>query len=436
MTPLCRHLVATAFLTVLICIGEAIAQNPGKSWMQYVTPEEAGFSSEKLKSVVDLYERNKASALLVVYDGNVLLSRGDIARRYDTHSMRKSLISALYGIYSDNGTINIHKTLKEIGIDDSVKLTEEERSATIQDLLKARSGIYIPAFGESKSMMTSRPTRGSHPPNTFHYYNNWDSNVLGAIFQKETGTNLFEAFADSLAKPLEMEDFRPIDGRYWRDTTLQTIYPKYDIKMSARDLARFGTLYLNGGRWNDHQILSKAWIEESLTPYSTTDHGNYRESYGYLWWIQVLDDSIPIYSALGWGGHLVAVVPTFRLIVVRRHDTFVGFGSDASAETYVRLIIAARTWAPIAAPTLVPLIVDERQGQYIEMSESNLKNYEQEFFMNSRTRTIRYGKYGLVFDDWFVMHPVSETRFYADDLEKFVYFKIESGKPVFDKIGD
>ena len=210
--------IAVAILTFSIA-AKLIAQNPGKVWMQYATPEEAGFSSDKLKSVTDLYEKNKASALMVVYNGNVLLSKGDITRRYDCHSMRKSLISALYGIYAAKGKIDIHKTLKELCIDDTLKLTDQEQSVTIQDLLKARSGVYIPAFGEAQSMKNDRPARGSHPPNTFFYYNNWDFNVLGSIFQKETGINLFEAFKESLAKPLEMEDFRPLDGRFWRDSS-------------------------------------------------------------------------------------------------------------------------------------------------------------------------------------------------------------------------
>ena len=431
-----KQLVATVFVAVLTFASGTVAQNPGRTWMQYATPEEAGFSSEKLRSVVNLYENNKATALLVVFDGNVLLSRGDIARRYDTHSMRKSLISALYGIYSERGTIDIHKTLKEIGIDDSVKLTEEERSATIQDLLKARSGIYIPAFGESKSMTTSRPVRGSHPPNSFYYYNNWDFNVLGAIFQNETGSNLFEAFDESLAKPLEMEDFRPIDGRFWRDTTRKTTYPKYDIKMSARDLARFGTLYCSGGLWNGRQVLSTEWIAESFTSYSSTNDAAPGGGYGYLWWTQVLDDSIPMYMALGWGGHLLAVVPNHKLVLVQRYDTYSGSGGDTKTGMYVRMVIAARTSAPAATPKLVPLEMKSQEGHFLELSEADLRKYEQEFFMNGRTRNIRYGKYGLVFDEWYVLHPVSETRFYADDLEKNIYFKIEGGKPVFDKIGD
>jgi len=100
------------------------------------------------------------------------------------------------------------------------------------------------------------------------------------------------------------------------------------------------------------------------------------------------------------------------------------------------MVIAARTSAPAATPKLVPLEMKSQEGHFLELSEADLRKYEQEFFMNGRTRNIRYGKYGLVFDEWYVLHPVSETRFYADDLEKNIYFKMEGGKPVFDKIGD
>jgi hypothetical protein len=54
--------------------------------------------------------------------------------------------------------------------------------------------------------------------------------------------------------------------------------------------------------------------------------------------------------------------------------------------------------------------------------------------MNGRTRKIEYGKYGLVFDEWFVLHPVSDSRFYAEDLRKYVSFRWENQKPVFDRI--
>jgi CubicO group peptidase (beta-lactamase class C family) len=348
--------------------------------------------------------------------------------------MRKSLISALYGIYSVRGRIDIHKTLKELGIDDRVKLTKLEQSAIIQDLLKARSGVYIPAFGEAKSMKNERPARGSHPPNTFFYYNNWDFNVLGSIFQQETGLNLFKAFNESLAKPLQMEDFRPLDGRFWRDSSASTIYPKYDIKMSARDLARFGVLYCTDGIWDHTRILSQDWIKESFTPYSTMDHPTYKESYGYLWWIQMLDDTIPMYSALGWGGHIVVVVPKYDLVLVKRHDTFGGNGGDTKSGMYIRNIINARVSTPVLNPKLIPLEVRDQRMNFIDIPEATIKKYQQQIALNGRTRKIEYNNYGLVFDDWFVLHPVSETQFYIEDLNKYMFFKFVDDKPIFDRI--
>jgi len=68
------------------------------------------------------------------------------------------------------------------------------------------------------------------------------------------------------------------------------------------------------------------------------------------------------------------------------------------------------------------------------MPEATLRKYEQQVALNGRTRNIEYGKYGLVFDDWFVLYPVSDTRFYVEDLDKYMYFKFENGKPAFDKI--
>jgi CubicO group peptidase (beta-lactamase class C family) len=245
---------------------------------------------------------------------------------------------------------------------------------------------------------------------------------------------LFEALNESLAKPLEMEDFRVIDGRFWLDSAVHTVYPKYDIKMSARDLARFGTLYRNVGTWNDHQIVSKGWISESFTPYSTMDHVSYKEAYGYLWWIQVLDDTIPMYSARGWGGHVMTVVPKEKLVMVKRHDTYNGSGGDGWTGMYIRGIVNAHVSLLKSSPKLVPLEVRTRQMDFVDIPEASLKKYQQQIELNGRARKIEYSKFGLVFDDWFILHPVSETRFYIEDFDRYMYFKFENGKPIFDRI--
>ena len=91
-----------------------------------------------------------------------------------------------------------------------------EKGATLADLLKARSGIYHPALYETPEMAAGRPARGSYSPGTFWYYNNWDFNALGTIYEQVVKASIFEEFKSRIADPLEMEDFRIADGSYVR----------------------------------------------------------------------------------------------------------------------------------------------------------------------------------------------------------------------------
>ena len=403
--------------------------------MKYQTPEEVGFSSEKLEKVGELYNRNGADALLIIYKGNVLYSKGDILRRFDCHSIRKSLLSAVYGIYSDKELIDINKPLNKIGIDDIIGLTTNEKSATIEDLLKSKSGIYIPALGESKSMSESRPKRGSHQPGEFFYYNNWDFNALNSIFKKETGIDIVNAFYESIAQPLKMEDFRQFDSRLWLDSKIETIHPKLDIKISARDLARFGLVYCNNGSWNGKEIISKEWISKSLYPYSSFNHSDYSESYGFMWWIENLNDSITIYSARGWGGHILAIVPDRELVIVKRHDTYKSSGGDGWTGKYVREILNSRVFEMRKEPILIPL--ENKPSLSIDtifLPKREMIEYKQDVFYKGRIRKIDYIENHLVFDDNFILYPISKVKFYIEDYEMYMYFNLENNMYKFDRI--
>ena len=172
------------------------------------------------------------------------------ARMYLSWRSFATDLNALIGIHVDEGHIDLSKTMEELGIDDNEpSLTPAEKQATVGDLIKARSGIYHPALAESASIKASRPKRGSHTPSAFWYYNNWDFNALGTIFEQETGTKMFKEFDRRIAEPLQMEDFEVDDCRY--ETGPDSIHPAYPFRMSSRDLARFGLLFLYEGRWRD-----------------------------------------------------------------------------------------------------------------------------------------------------------------------------------------
>jgi CubicO group peptidase (beta-lactamase class C family) len=146
--------------------------------------------------------------VIVVHHGGVVAQWGDAAAKAPLASVRKSLLSALYGNAVERGDINLKQTLADLGIDDNEpSLSAEEKSATVRDLLECRSGIYHPALYEAPDMAAKRPVRHSHPPGTFWYYNNWDVNTLGAIYEHAVRHSIFDALTSEIAQPTGMQDY-------------------------------------------------------------------------------------------------------------------------------------------------------------------------------------------------------------------------------------
>lgn len=310
--------------------GESGDLYPGEHWHKAKTPEQLGWSSAKLAEARAYSKQIGSSAVMIVDDGVVVDAWGDISRRFQCHSMRKSLLSALIGVHVDEGNIDLSKTMKALGFEkDEPSLTAEEMQATVEDLIKARSGVYIPALGESAGMRAMRPRRHSHPPGTFWYYNNWDFNALGTIFEQETGTGIFKEFETRFAAPLQMEDFDISYCRYLSSTDYKegpvSPHRYYLFRLSARDLARVGLLFLHEGRWQNQRILSAGWVKESTASYSKRGKDG---GYGYMWWTGVKQGLLAnvnvkehSYYAAGWGGHRVFVLPYRKLVVVHRVNT-------------------------------------------------------------------------------------------------------------------
>jgi len=314
-----RHLL----LLALVFISQA---THAQAW-EHLTDAEAselGWSREKLTEAQKRSAAFHTEAVMIVAGGKVLAEWGAVAEKFNAHSIRKSFISALFGIRVAEGKIKLDATMRELAIDDNEpRLTEVEKQATVHDLLKARSGIYHPALYETASMKAARPQRHSHAPGAFWYYNNWDFNALGTIYEQKTGTGIYHDLEQLIAKPLGMEHFSAADGAYV--TGADSVHRAYPFRMTARDLARFGQLFLQGGKWNGHQVVPAAWVQDSLATHS--DAGT-RGGYGYLWWTERNGIHLPgvtlppgSFSARGAGGHYVLVVPALDLVMVHRVDT-------------------------------------------------------------------------------------------------------------------
>lgn len=323
---------------------------PGKSWEVVASPEELGLSTSKLEKAKAFSETIETDAVMVVVDGKVAYQWGDVDKKINTHSVRKSVISAVYGKYVKDGTIDMDATMAGLKINDIEGLTKVEKQATVRDLLKSRSGVYHPALYETETMKKRKPERHSHRPGENWYYNNWDFNVLGTILQQKTKKHFFELLYEDIAKPIGMEDYQPSDGNDVSGKA--SMHNAYPFHVTARDLARFGWLMLNDGLWNDVQVIDSDWVKESTEPYSETT--NRRVNYGYLWWVakdrtgktgaektKVPDGS---YSAHGAKGQFLMVMPEYNMVVVHRCNSDIRGRKVASSDwrKLLEMILDAR----------------------------------------------------------------------------------------------
>ncbi len=303
-----------------------------------ITPAEAGYSPEKLDELAEYLESAGSSSLLLVHDGKVFFEWGDIYEKHLIHSMRKSLLNGLYGVLYDKGKLDLGATMASLGVQDApARLNETELGATLDMVLKSRSGIYLPATGESEWMKSMKPGRGQYEPGVHYYYNNWDFNAAGALFEQLSGESIYDAFEREIARPLGMlhygnvvttieephdGEIPDVDGMYQVERTASR-FPAYHFRMSAHDLALYGQLFLNHGRWKGEQIISSEWIDRSTQPYSITSE-QFGLAYGILWSVimGIEDDAgrNSFYHA-GAGVHMLGVYPKYRLVLVHRVDT-------------------------------------------------------------------------------------------------------------------
>jgi hypothetical protein len=274
----------------------------------------------------DLMDLEGFQSIIVSKDDNIIFQYGDITyNKGYLASCRKSILAILYGMYP----INLNKTLEELDIDDKIKLSKTEKSATIKDLLMARSGIYHPASNAGDD--PNKPERHSKKPGEYFVYNNWDFNALGTIFEKETGLTIYDALND-LGKKIKFEDYdlefnkKEYKDRVNRDkdTTL-SIHPPYHMYLSARDMLKIGKLMINKGEYDGKQVVPKEWIDEITYLHSHTkkpERLKLEGGYGYLWWISDVNKDEQLhgaYSALGDKGQRIIVVPKLNLIIVTKN---------------------------------------------------------------------------------------------------------------------
>ncbi len=281
------------------------------------------WDQDSILSIKAYLSKAKNIDAFIALDGDKeIFSFGEPEKLINLHSARKPTISLLFGIARDKGLVDLNETLGDLGISENgIELTEIEKSASIGDLLMARSGIYIDADAQP-SMDIARPKRGQYTPGEHYYYNNFDFNALATILRLKTGMSYEDCLYEWLAKPLGMQEFQIENVVYGTPfSSLETQHPAYKTWMSARDFAKIGSLINQKGVWKGRRIVSEEWILESTKPYhefQEEDKKWPKDAFSYLWTIDTENGNI---WGSGYGGQHVMIDTTNQLTLVQRHYT-------------------------------------------------------------------------------------------------------------------
>jgi CubicO group peptidase (beta-lactamase class C family) len=335
--------------------------SPGAAW-ETVSPESVGYSSLRFNALTTYLKTQYTTAMVVTVHGKVVYQYGDVARVSVIASVRKSVLSMLYGNYVWGGKIDLEKTVKQIGLDDKQPFLPIEENAKLEQLLAGRSGIYIvPDKTDPHSADSYQPKRGTELPGTHFSYNEWDFNAAGTAFEKLTGKNIYDALEMDLARPIGMQDFDR--ARQVKTNNLPfSVHPQYPMFLSTRDMARIGQLMLRQGNWNGKQVIPGDWTRYSTllwTPFAEMNPDGMhnaalpqRWGFGLMWFVwdepaflnhNWMGPMQGAFIAEGSGGQYIAVLPAEDMVIAHKVDLdpYRGAVNETEWNTILNLALGA-----------------------------------------------------------------------------------------------
>ena len=318
---------------------------PAAEWEKIADPSTAGWSQATLDEVRAELSKLDTTAFMAIAGGRVLMEYGDVTIVSYLASVRKSVLSMLFGNYVASGKVRLNKSLAEIGIDDIGRLTAEEKQATIKDLITARSGIYHPA-SNSGDDLGSAPPRGI--PAARHVLTSTatgTSTRSAPCSRHETGRDIYDALESDLVKPIGMQDFDRASHRRTGDCQ-GPLHLAYHMNFSTRDMARIGYLMLREGNWNGRQVVPADWVRESTRAFTPVTEMNPSAGVkgrsgtaisGGSGTVRMRQDPIAgAYTGLGAVGQHITVLPALDLVVV--HKTQPGGQRGVSHQQYTKVL--------------------------------------------------------------------------------------------------
>ena len=269
----------------------------------------------------------------IVYE-NYWLGNNE-SKKHISWSVAKSLISALVGIAIEERLIDSVNDPVTKYLDDFKGTGYEDVS--IKDILQMSTGVLfnedyadynsdINRFGRAIATGTSmrdfsKTLTREREPGTYMHYVSINTQVLGFLLQKVTNKTISEYLYEKIWDPLGMED-----SAYFILDDVNDELALGGLNATLRDYAKFGLLYLQKGRWDNDQIISEKWIEDShktdgdhLIPGVRSTSSN-PWGYGYQWWVPGFPDTD--FTASGVYNQYIYIDPISKIVIAKTSSNY------------------------------------------------------------------------------------------------------------------
>lgn len=309
-----------ALVSVVILLAGTLtpAASPELPWPRS-TPEEQGISSENLIAALSKIRDDDLDvhSVILIKNGHLILEAyvhpygpDDL---HNVKSVSKSVISAVVGIALDNGILEsldqpVHGFFPQYFDDDT---DPRKKKITLRHLITMTAGLDLDENGPKMGRVfqsddwieTTLETDMVADPGTRFLYSTPLTHTMSGILTEASGKSLLDLTTEQLFSPLGIGEVA------WSQGPKGYYFGGSELFLRPRDMARFGMLFLQGGKWGDRQIVSAEWVKASTTNQLGDINANQR--YGFGWWPG--DDR---YAARGWGGQGIGINPLLDLVAV------------------------------------------------------------------------------------------------------------------------
>lgn len=312
-------ILGTLALPVLVSGGQAVA-GAGTD-LPEARPAELGVDPQQLIDLSEWIRQQDLDvrSLLVVKDDKLVLERysGGLDRdyNYELYSITKGVTALVAGMLIDEGKLRLDDKVGPMLAKWRPDLADkfaDKGELTVRHILMMSSGLHYdfkpkgdPIYYEAPDrLQLAAGTQPKVPPGEEFEYTDINPILTAAVLSAAAGMPVQDYAEQKLFQPLAMRNYA-----WGRADAKGLVSTGWGLRLRPVDMAKIGLLVLHGGRWQDKQLVSEAWIRQMTSP-------GVVPYFGYYWWINDIVTSESEYDTMGFKGQFIVVLPKRDAVVV------------------------------------------------------------------------------------------------------------------------